>query len=105
LKPNLTFLSKEAKDKINQAALQILAEIGMLILHDEALAILKDAGCDVDSDHLVKIPESLVHQCLDSAPDNISVYDRLGNPLFMTVLAIRPWNSAGTARILGRDRI
>jgi trimethylamine--corrinoid protein Co-methyltransferase len=80
LKPNLTFLSKEAKDKINQAALQILAEIGMVILHDEALAILQDAGCDVDDDHLVKIPESLVHQCLDSAPDNISVYDRLGNP-------------------------
>ena len=80
LKPTLNFLSKEDKDKINQAALQILAEIGMVILHDEALAILKDAGCEVDNENLVKIPESLVHQCLESAPDNISVYDRLGNP-------------------------
>ena len=80
MKPNLNFLSKEDKDKINQAALQILAEIGMVILHDEALAILEDAGCDVEKDNLVKIPESLIHQSIESAPDNISVYDRLGNP-------------------------
>ena len=61
LKPNLTFLSKEDKDKINQAALQILAEIGMVILHAEALDILKDAGCELENENLVKIPESLVH--------------------------------------------
>ncbi|MGD8521980.1 MAG: trimethylamine methyltransferase family protein, partial [Desulfobacterales bacterium] len=80
MKPNLSFLSQEDKDKIHQAALRILGEIGMEILHDEALEILRDAGCSVESEHSVKIPETLVQQSIESAPDNIPIYDRLGNP-------------------------
>ena len=80
LKPNISFLSKEAKEKIHQAALRILNEVAMEVHHDEALELLGDAGCNIEDGRFVTIPESLVQQSLESAPENISIYDRLGNP-------------------------
>jgi trimethylamine--corrinoid protein Co-methyltransferase len=79
LRPNIHFLSDRDKDKIHQAALRILDEIGMEILHDDALALLKNAGCSVENQHKVKIPKALVQKCLNSTPSNIAIYDRLGN--------------------------
>jgi trimethylamine--corrinoid protein Co-methyltransferase len=75
-RPTLSFLSHEDKDRIHQAALQILDEIGMQILHDEALELLKGAGCRVEKDNIVKIPVTLAEKSIQSAPHNISVYDR-----------------------------
>jgi len=77
--PALFFLSREDKDKIYQAILQILNEIGMQILHDEALTLLKNAGCKVEEDNIVKIPEALVKKAIKSAPNNIAIYNREGN--------------------------
>jgi len=78
MRPTISFLSSEDKDKIHNAAFQILGEIGMKILQDEALALLKDAGCSVAQDRMVKIPAELVQQCIESAPNNIPMYDREG---------------------------
>jgi trimethylamine--corrinoid protein Co-methyltransferase len=52
----------------------------MKIFQDEALALLKDAGCRVAEDRMVKIPGDLVQQCIESAPNNIPMYDREGQP-------------------------
>ena len=76
--PNLSFLSEDDKEKIHQAVLQVLGDIGMKIFHEEALALLKDAGCQVDKNGIVKIPETLVKSSIRSAPNNIPVYDREG---------------------------
>jgi trimethylamine--corrinoid protein Co-methyltransferase len=76
----LCFLSQGDKKQIHQAALRILSEIGMQILHDEALTLLKNAGCTVEEDNIVKIPSALVENAVKTAPNNISVYDREGNP-------------------------
>ena len=54
MRPTISFLSSEDKDKIHNAAFQLLSEIGMKILQDEALALLKDAGCSVAEDRMVK---------------------------------------------------
>jgi trimethylamine---corrinoid protein Co-methyltransferase len=78
MQPNLSFLSQEDKGKIHRAVLKILSEIGMKIFHDEALALLKDAGCSVSEERMVKIPGELARQALASAPDNILIYDREG---------------------------
>jgi trimethylamine--corrinoid protein Co-methyltransferase len=78
MRPTISFLSRDDKDKIHHAAFQILSEIGMKILQDEALALLKDAGCDVADDRMVKIPGDLVQLCIESAPGNIPMYDREG---------------------------
>ena len=78
-RPNLSFLSQEDKEKIHRAVLKVLSEIGMKVHHDEALALLTDAGCSVQDDGMVKIAEELVLESIDSAPDNIAIYDREAN--------------------------
>ena len=78
MRPTISFLSREDKEKIHRAAFQILSDIGMKIFQDEALALLKDAGCHVAEDRMVKIPNELVQQCVDSAPSHIPIYDRQG---------------------------
>ena len=75
-KPNLSFLSPEDKEKIHQAVLEILSDIGMRVNHDGAMALWKDAGCAVREDGMVKIPRGLVLDAIESAPDNIAIYDR-----------------------------
>ncbi len=77
--PTLTVLSEEAKKAIHDAALKILKEIGMKILHPGALETLRSGGCQVENENIVKIPTELVLQSVDSAPNNIEIYDRLGN--------------------------
>jgi len=76
--PTLSYLSDGDKENIHQAVLRILSEIGMKIFHDEALALLKAAGCPVEGDRMVKIPAKLLQQAIESAPTNIAVYDRAG---------------------------
>jgi trimethylamine--corrinoid protein Co-methyltransferase len=74
--PTLAYLSDEDKKNIHQAVLRIISEIGMKIFHEEALALLKAAGCPVEGDRMVKIPAKLLQQAIASAPTNIAVYDR-----------------------------
>jgi trimethylamine---corrinoid protein Co-methyltransferase len=46
--PPLDLVSRDELESIHQAALQVLREIGIDFLHDEARAMLKSAGADVD---------------------------------------------------------
>jgi trimethylamine--corrinoid protein Co-methyltransferase len=78
-RPTLHFLSQADKDRIHHAVMEILEDIGMQVLHHEAAALLKKVGCKVEENGVVKIPESLVAQALESAPRNIPIYDREGN--------------------------
>lgn len=79
-RPTLLLLSPEAKKHIRRSVLHILGEMGMQVLHKEAIELLKDAGCTVDENHMVRIPEALVEKSIRSAPRNISIYDREGRP-------------------------
>ena len=79
-RPVLTFLSSADKKSIFKTALAILAEVGMEIQHDEALTLLHGAGCSIEADKIVKIPESLVTEAIENAPVNVSIFDREGNP-------------------------
>ncbi|UCD78707.1 MAG: trimethylamine methyltransferase family protein [Desulfobacterales bacterium] len=78
IRPTLSFLSREDKEKIHRAVLQILNGIGIKIFHDKAVSLLKDAGCPVAEGRLVKIPGKLVEQSIASAPNNILIFDREG---------------------------
>jgi trimethylamine--corrinoid protein Co-methyltransferase len=80
-RPSMSFLSQEDKEKIHRAVLTILSEVGMKVHHDEALALLKDAGCVAGDDGMVKIAEELVLKSIGSAPDNITIYNREANPV------------------------
>jgi len=62
----IRFLSSEEAETIHRNALQILAEIGMKIDHDEALDYLQSAGCKVNRDsRVVRFDESIVQKCVD----------------------------------------
>ena len=75
-KPNLSFLSRDGKDKIHQSAMKILGDIGMKILHEETLALLKNAGCDVTEDGTVDISDlAIVASAFNTSPPAIPSAD------------------------------
>jgi trimethylamine--corrinoid protein Co-methyltransferase len=78
-KPKLSFLSAEDKAGIHRGVVEVLSEIGMKIMHDEARALLQNAGCRVLQDGMVRIPAPLVEKAAKSAPENIAIYDREEN--------------------------
>lgn len=76
--PRLTFLSEDNKEQLYRSALTIISETGMEVMHDTALNLLRDAGCTINGNH-VKIPVALVEQARKTVPNNIAVYNRLGD--------------------------
>ena len=76
----VTFLSDEQKRRIYDAALGILADIGMKVLHDEGEAVMLQGGCTRDADGLVHVPAALVERARATAPASFTVYDRDGEP-------------------------
>jgi len=74
------FLGEAQKRRIHETALAILADIGMVILHEEGEAVLLDGGCAKDDRGLVHVPAALVEQARESAPASFVVYDRAGEP-------------------------
>lgn len=77
-RPTMAFLSQEGKDRIYRTALRILDKIGMQVLHDEALMLLKGVGCKEEGEAIVRIPCTLVEKAITSVPNNITIYDREG---------------------------
>ena len=77
-RPELKILSTQDKEKIFDAALQVLENGGMQLQHKEALKLLEAAGCVVEADQRVKIPRDQVKKAIESAPENIPIFNRLG---------------------------
>lgn len=86
--PRVEWFTGHDRKKIVDEAKAILEEIGVFVENDEAVSLLDGAGAKVDGGR-VKIPASVVEKALDTAPERILVYDRLG----------------GVAMDLGGDRI
>ncbi|MCJ7574100.1 trimethylamine methyltransferase family protein, partial [Candidatus Bathyarchaeota archaeon] len=59
----LRFLPEEEVEAIHASSLEVLERTGILVKNADALEILRDAGCTIDS-QLVHIPSSLVEECL-----------------------------------------
>lgn len=65
--------------EIVHAAFRVLARTGCHVHHEGARKILQAAGCLVDGIQ-VKIPTYLVEKAIRTAPSQITIYDREGNP-------------------------
>lgn len=76
----LSFLTEEDKRDIYLAALAVLGDVGMKVYHDEAKAMLVEAGCTVTPDDRVLVPRYLVERARLSVPPVVTVYDRGGEP-------------------------
>lgn len=65
--------------EIVHAAFRVLERTGCTVHHEEALKLLQDAGCNVDGNR-VRIPTHLLEKAIRTAPTQITIYDREGNP-------------------------
>ena len=63
--------------RLHQAALDVLAEVGAVVPHEETLGRFTERGAHVDlAEQRVRIPEDLVRRCLQSAGKQFTVYGR-----------------------------
>ncbi|NLE21883.1 MAG: trimethylamine methyltransferase [Actinobacteria bacterium] len=77
---HLSLLSEGEKAAIYDAALEILADVGMAVHHPAAVRLLLEAGCRLTDDERVLVPAHLVDGARTTAPSVVRVFDRLGRP-------------------------
>ena len=83
MRPHMKFCSEAQLNKLHHAALHILERTGLVIHSAEALDLLGDIGCWVDSGQRVRISSHLVEQALARVPKRVSVYNRNGDPAML----------------------
>lgn len=72
-----TPLSEQEMQKLHEASLTILEDVGLQIDHPRARSILHDAGARVDNDRKrVKFPADMVAACLAKIPDRLCLAGR-----------------------------
>ena len=71
-------LSQEQIEAIHSYSMDLLERVGVWVQCGEALDILKDAGCDVRDQKRVRIPRELVSEALETAPDEIEIFNQDG---------------------------
>ena len=70
-------LDQETVERIHEGAMRILEEIGILFLNQDAVRILKDAGCDVDmGEQRVRMDRAFVMEQLKKAPKTFDIIPR-----------------------------
>ncbi|MCZ7665478.1 MAG: trimethylamine methyltransferase family protein [Thermoleophilia bacterium] len=74
----LGFLSEQNKRDIYLAALEVLANVGMRVYHEEAKTLLLEAGCTLTPQDRVLMPRHLVEQARLCVPSVVNLYDRDG---------------------------
>jgi trimethylamine--corrinoid protein Co-methyltransferase len=67
--------------RIFDACLEILERTGVRLYHPEALALMRRAGATITDENRVHIPPALVLAALKSAPKEVTLYNRLGEPV------------------------
>ncbi|MCL5257342.1 MAG: trimethylamine methyltransferase family protein [Chloroflexi bacterium] len=76
--PSYRLLTEEQIKEIHLASLDILETIGMRVMNEEGVQLLRDAGCRVTGKDVCHIPAWLVEDCIRSAPPRFTVYNRNG---------------------------
>lgn len=74
---NYSVLSESDITQIHYATLDILKNVGNIIYDDEALKLLKKAGCKVEG-KTVKVPPHIVEKALLTVPKQLTIFDRNG---------------------------
>ena len=76
----LTVLSEEKCRAIYDAALGVIADVGMTVTQAEARELLAGGGATVVGEDLVRIPRDVVAEARSTAPSTLPVFDREGKP-------------------------
>ncbi|MCG8402517.1 MAG: trimethylamine methyltransferase family protein [Firmicutes bacterium] len=73
-------LTTEQIKEIHSASCRVLNETGIIVHHDEAAALLSNAGAYTDASGRTYLPDSLIERAVRTAPARITLYNRLGAP-------------------------
>lgn len=78
--PEIMFstLNQDQVREIHSKSIKILEELGMIVHHEGALQLLKEAGAFVEGNK-VFIPAAMVENAIRTAPSRFTLYDRHGN--------------------------
>jgi len=76
-RPRLRILSEQEVYELHLATLEVLEKTGVEVYDDEALSVLRKAGCFVHGTR-VCIPPYLVKRALNSVPERAAIRDRNG---------------------------
>lgn len=71
-------LTEKQAEEIHLASCQVLEDVGMVVHHEEAVELLRQAGAHVEDGNRVYFPSFLVKQALKSAPSRVTLYNRRG---------------------------
>ena len=83
VRPRLVMLTEEQKREIHQNTLHLLETIGVRVDSPSTLEMLKKrVGSSMVDERTVRFPAELVEWAIKTAPPQIQVYDRRGNPKF-----------------------
>ena len=77
--PNYRVLTEDQIKEIHSATLEILETVGIRILDEQGLQLMKDAGCPVRKNHIIQIPSGLVEESIHSAPSVVPIFNRKGD--------------------------
>lgn len=102
----LKVLSEEDIHQVHMATLEVLEDIGVKIENRPALELMADNGCRVDfNKQMVKVPEYVLKEALQSAPSKITLYGK--KPDFDVMLddtnTVYTMGGAGAIRVLDLD--
>jgi len=75
----LQLLTDTDLDRIHDAALRVLSEVGARIMTEEGRGLLVEHGGSSEGE-TVRIPPALVEQALEVAPSRFTIFDRHGEP-------------------------
>ncbi len=76
-------LNQDQLDILHDASLEIMDRTGMRFFDQEALDLLKKAGCRVSDGNIVHIPSKLVDWARSCVPENVNIFDRNRNRAMM----------------------
>lgn len=79
-RPTLELCTPQDLDRLHEAALRVLEEIGARIMTEEGRAVLLQHGGTLEGEDLVKVPRRLVDEALEAAPSRFTLYGRHGEP-------------------------
>lgn len=78
-RPLLQLLSADDVENIHNDSLTILEKVGVNVKNSEAMNLLKDFGCEIDSaKKIAHIPQHIVKDCLRKTPSIMRLYGRNG---------------------------
>jgi len=81
VKKFLDIVSEEEIEKIHEATLEILNDVGLVIMDRYSLQLLEDAGCNVDFDkQIVRFSPELVENSIKKCPSDFVMHAR--NPKY-----------------------